>query len=138
MDKITTLREIIHKEQSEVSKNQQSFFSGAKKEFFDIFPDFIPANTEAYRRACEVTEHLTDEELLLLYGYFLRNSIGLMHQILMLAKKHLGKTWMDDTVVIVKKHGGLKGFFSLLNLVGLPNLDSKWLVEYLEVCIKSQ
>ena len=130
--KIATLREIIHKEES-VSKDKQSFVK-AKKEFFDIFPDFVTGNGEAYRRACEVTEYLTAEELLVLYGYYLKNDISLMSQILMLAKKHLDKTGMDETLSLVKKHGGPKGFSSLLALVGTPNLTSEWLVKYLEAC----
>ena len=134
VDKIATLREIIGKEQSEVPKDKpdkQSFFK-AKKEFFDVFPDFIGTNGDAYRRACEVTEHLTAEDLLVLYGYFLRNDISLMSQILMLAKKHLDKTGMDETLALVKKLAGPKGFFSLLNLVGAVNLESKWLTQYFE------
>ena len=101
----------------------------------EIFPGFVSTDREAYTRACEVTEHLTAEELLLLYGYFLKHGIGLMQRILMLAKKHLDKTGIDDTFTIVKKHGGPKGLFSFLSFVGTHNLDAKWLVEYLEACI---
>ena len=132
--KINALREIIHEEQSEVSNDKQSNSIKAEKEFFDVFPDFSASN-EGLKRACEVTEYLTAEELLLLYGYFLENDISLKSQILMLAKKYLDKTGMNETLAIVKKYGGPKGFAALLCLVGTPYLDSEWLVEYLEACI---
>ena len=136
MDKITALREILHKKESEVPKNQKKALKKATKKFLEIFPDFATANRKAYKQACEVTEHLTAGELLLLYGYFLKNGVSPMLQILMLAKKHMDKTGMDETLAVVEKVAGPEGFFALSNLVGTRNLDSKWLVKYLEACIR--
>ena len=65
--------------------------------FFGHFPENITANGEAHRRACEVTDHLTAEELLVLYGYFHKSDISPMSQNLMLSKKHSDKIGMEET-----------------------------------------
>ncbi|GAV04002.1 hypothetical protein RvY_14350 [Ramazzottius varieornatus] len=134
VEKITALRELIHKETTEPSQEKQSFFK-PKKDFYDIFPDFVTTSAEGYRRACEVTEYLTREELLQLYGYFLKSDVSLMSLILMLAKKYLDKTGVDEPLVVVEKYCGAKGVSALLSLVGTPNLDSRLLVKYLEAAI---